>query len=112
MKKIFSNFTQTMVSACPPTPIAPLPPNLNGLKATFIAWPRKAPHRWKQMGFVVVHDINAQISFNEFDWRYRGKRSRFGKYIRELDANGVDVTSVVNKLEKLESDKEDVAMVI
>ena len=79
-----------------------------GMKATFIHYGDK--HQWKQLGVVVVHDAQTKTTLHEFDFRYRGKKSRLGRYLRDLHAKGVDVTGVVSILEPLEKEKEDLAL--
>ena len=78
------------------------------MMASFI--PYGKTHQWKQLGVVVVHDKHADITINEFDFRYRGKKSRLGRFLRDLHAKGVDVSHVVAKLEPLEKEKEDLAL--
>lgn len=82
-----------------------------GMTATFLPWPIRQPHKWKQLGVVIVHDAKTEITFNEFDYRYRGKKSRFGRYLRDLHAKGVDVTGLT-KLESLEKEKEELALTL
>jgi hypothetical protein len=83
---------------------------VSGMKATFIPYGDK--HQWKQLGVVVIHDAKTEISLNEFDLRYRGKKSRLGRYLRDLHAKGVDITSVLSTLEPLEKEKEELALTL
>lgn len=77
-----------------------------GMKASCLMWPKKMPHKYKNLGVVVLHDPKATISFNEFDFRYRGKRSRLGRYLRELHALGVDVDGLIdNENKSLENEE-------
>lgn len=81
---------------------------VSGMQATFIPYGKK--HQFKQLGVVVVHDAQTEISLNEFDCRHRGKRSRFGKYLRELHAKGVDVSALLPTVESPEKEELTLAM--
>ena len=90
-------------------PPVPVPTNASpSMQATFIHYGER--HQWKQLGVVVVHDKNAKISLNEFDFRYCGKRSRLGRYLRDLHAKGVDVSQVHFTSESLEKEKEELVL--
>ena len=65
------------------------------LKVSFVEFPQKV-HEWKRLGHVIVHDAAADISLHTFDLRYLGPRSRLGKHLRELQANGVDISAYEN----------------
>lgn len=64
------------------------------LKVSFIEFPRKEPHKWKRLGLCVVHDADAEFTLNTFDFRYKGQRSRLGKYLLDLHAKGVDISGI------------------
>jgi hypothetical protein len=78
------------------------------LKATFIPYVRKIGgfNKFMEPGIVVVQDADTEfptIDGRAFDRRYTGKRSKLGKYLRDLAAKGVDVSSIVpTPLEKEE----------
>ena len=63
------------------------------MKASWVALPKRFSP-WIEAGVVVVHDANAKITYNVFDKRYRGKRSRFGKFIADLKSKGIDISDL------------------
>jgi hypothetical protein len=70
------------------------------LKAIFVPYVRKIGgfNKFMQPGIIVVQDADTEfpvIDGRAFDGRYTGKRSKLGKYLRDLAAKGVDVSSIV-----------------
>jgi len=66
---------------------------MTNLKASFIKFPEKQ-HQYKKFGCVVVHNADAKFSATQFDFRYMGPRSKLGKFLRQLQKEGVDVSDV------------------
>lgn len=86
-------------------PTTTLAKPLMGKKVTCIQYPRKAPHMYKKLGFVIVHDAQAEVSFHTFDFRYTGQRSHFGQYLRDLHAKGVDISDAVPQFVKVNNEE-------
>lgn len=64
-------------------------------KITVIQYKHLKPHLKARLGLVIVHDKDAKVSFNDFDTKYTGPKSRFGKYLRDLHSQGVDISEFV-----------------
>src|SRR6185436_962909 len=86
--------------------------NASKMRASWIPLETKnleSKAKWMQLGYVIVHDESAKISVNKFDSRYKGKRSKFGKYLRDLQANGIDISSLLTGTAPLDKDTDDLA---
>lgn len=92
-----------------PAPTMPTAP-MQGKKATLISLNKVKPHQWKKLAYVVVAE--GHVSFNEFDTRYTSPRSRFGKYLRQLRSQGIDVSHLLPNGLKEEDKTEDLILVM
>lgn len=110
----------TMISPKPPRPrtklsqTAPtLPTQVSGKKATLIVLPEgktDGNKKFIKWGTVVIHDADSEVTFNQFDCRYKGKQSRLGKYLRDLHAQGVDISDVIKG--PLEKEQDELARIM